>query len=200
MERKMRKGALLLRTRAVPGIASLQVASQFVMPAPPKVKIHSVAGHDEIKDAPTDSPEWEEYARQLQEIERKIEQARNDFMYDYSVEAWSWDDGKTWLMDAPVDWVFPDVFVRHGIKPSDNRRVDYIRYELVTSNEDMAILFADALDNAKPITDAEVSAASAGFRTDMERRRVAASKDNWYQRFKRALLGNGHSPDVGERP
>lgn len=196
----MKKGALLMRTRSIPGIASLQVASQFALPAPPKVKVHSIAGHDEIKDAPTDSPEWEEYARQAREVERKIEQARSDFMYDYAVEAWSWDDGKTWLTDAPDNWVFPDVFIRHGIKPSDNQRVDYIRYELVTSNEDMAVLFSDALDNAKPITDAEVSAASAGFRPDVERRRTSPGKANWYQRFKRTLLGNGRGSDVGKRP
>lgn len=196
----MKKGTLLIRTRAIPGIASLQVASRFALPAPPKVKVHSIAGHDEIKDAPTDSPEWEEYARQAREVERKIEQARSDFMYDYAVEAWSWDGGKTWLTNAPDGWVFPDVFWRHGIKPSENKRVDYIRYELVTSNEDMSVLFSDALDNAKPITDAEVSAASAGFRSDVERGRTAPGKVSWYQRFKRALLGNGRGADVGKRP
>ena len=190
MERKMRGGALTVRTRQIPGYASLQIASQYKQPDPPKVKVHSVAGHDELKDAPLDSPEWSEYARQAQEIERKVEQARSDFLYDYAVEAWSWDDGKNWLTDAPEGWTFPPVFLRHGIQPSDNRRVDYIRYELITDNADVAILFQDALGNTAQITDAEVDAASAGFRPDDARRASAGSKAKWYQRLNRTLFGN----------
>jgi len=190
MERKMRWGALTVRTRQIPGYASLQIASQYKQPDPPKVKVHSIAGHDELKDAPLDSPEWAEYARQAQEIERKVEQARSDFLYDYAVEAWSWDDGKNWLTDAPEGWTFPPVFLRHGIQPSDNRRVDYIRYELITDNADVAILFQDALGNTAQITDAEVNAASAGFRPDDARRNSAGRTAKWYTRFQRALQRN----------
>ena len=98
---------------------------------------------------------------------------------------WSWDGGYTWLDDVPDDWQFPAVLLRHGIMPSDNRRVDYIRSELITANDDIKILFADALGNTAPITDAEVSAASAGFRTDKERGASAGKQRKWYQRFKR---------------
>ena len=197
MERKMRGGALTVRTRQVPGYASLQVSAQYKQPDPPKIKVHSVAGHDELKDAPTDSPEWAEYARQAQETEHQIEQARSDFLYDYAVEAWSWDDGVNWLNDTPPMWKFPEVLTRHGIKPSDNRRVDYIRYELITPNEDVAILFQDALGNTAPITDTEVNAASAGFRADDERRAAARGKAKWYQRFQRVVQRDDYGERVG---
>ena len=169
MERKMRGGVLLVKTRQVPGIASLQVSAQFEKPAPPKIKIHSVAGHDEIKDAPTDSPEWEEFARQAREVEHKIDQARSDFLYDYAVEEWSWDGGKTWLTDSPDDWVFPAVFARHGIKPSDNRRVDYIRYELITDNADLNLIYGAKLSTT---SEAAIAAAEEQFPGDGSRRKA----------------------------
>ena len=200
MERKMRGGALTVITRQIPSYASLQIAAEYQKPDPPKIRVRSVAGHDELKDAPLDSPEWAEYARQAQEVERKVEQARSDFLYDYAIEAWSWDDDGNWLTDAPDGWTFPAVFTRHGIQPSANRRVDYIRYELITSNEDVAILFQDALGNTAPITDAEVDAASAGFRPDDARRASAGSKAKWYQRLKWALQRDGSSTRVATSP
>ena len=198
MERKMRNGELLVRTRQVPGYASLQISAQFKQPDPPKVKIHSVAGHDEVKDAPIDSPEWAEYARQAQEVEKKAELARADFLYDYAVEAWSWDDGINWITDAHDKWTFPDVLLRHGIQPSLNRRVDYIRYELITSNEDMSVLFADALGNTAPITDAEVDAASAGFRVDKGRDATSQTPAKRNPRLKWTLFRNDNSKKVGK--
>jgi hypothetical protein len=168
-DRKMRGGALLVKTRTVPGYAYLQVSAQFKQPDAPKVKIQSVAGHYELKDAPTDSPEWAEYARQVQEVEQQIKDARSDFIYDYAIEAWSWDDGENWCTDEPHNWLFPSVLLRHGIQPSNNSRVDYIRYDLITDNEDVAIMFQDALGSAAAITDAEVSAASAGFWSNIQR-------------------------------
>ena len=200
MEHKMRGGALTVRTRQIPSYASLQIAAEYQKPDPPKIRVRSVAGHDELKDAPLDSPEWAEYARLAQEVERKVEQARSDFLYDYAIESWSWDDGKNWLTDAPDGWTFPAVFARHGIKPSDNRRVDYIRYELITDNADVAILFQDALGNTAAITDAEVNAASAGFRPDDARRASAGRKAKWYQRFQRAIQRNDRGTRVATTP
>jgi hypothetical protein len=191
MERKMKLGALLVHTRQIPSYASLQVSAQFKRPDAPKIKVHSVAGHDELKDAPTDSPEWAEYSKQVREIDKQIERAQSDFLYDYAVESWSCDGGKTWVSDAPPDWKFPDVFIRHGIQPSDNRRVDYIRYELITSNEDVGALFDDALGNTAPITDQEVSAALGGFRGDVSRRAASRGGPKWGERLQWALHRNG---------
>ena len=186
----MKLGALLVRTRQVPAYAAVQIEAQFPKPAMPKVKVHSVAGHDELKDAPTDSPEWEEYSRQTQARDKQIQQAQSDFMYDYAVEAWSWDDGATWLTEPPDDWTFPEVFKRHGLLPSTNRRVDYIRLELITSNVDVELLFRDALESTEPISNAEVSAASAGFRGETKRGFIAAIKAVWHNRWQRAIQRN----------
>jgi hypothetical protein len=196
-ERKMRNGALTVLTRPVPGYASLQLKLQYPYPKPPKVKVHSVAGHDEEKDAPTDSPEWLEYSRQINEIDEKLKKVGLDFTVDYAVEAWSWNGGAEWDTDAPAGWVFPAVFLRHGIQPSDNRRVDYIRYDLITDNADVAVLFQDALGSTSPITDAEVNAASAGFRADDERRTDSRGKVKWYQRLKWALYGYDYGARMG---
>lgn len=192
MEKKLRDGTLLVRLRSVPGYASLQVSARFEFPSAPKVKVHSVAGHDELKDAPTDSPEWAEYAAKSAEVRKSVERAQNDFLYDYAVEAWSFDNGSTWHDDVSADWQFPAVLLRHGIAPGDNRRVDYIRYELITSNVDVAALFEAALGDAAPITDREVSAALGGFRTDKERRADTENRRKWYQRFQWAVQRNEH--------
>ena len=193
VERKMKGGTLLVRTRQITPVAQLQIAAQFERPRAPKIKVHSAAGHDELKDAPTDSPEWEEYKQKVRDIDKQIERAQSDFLYDYAVESWSWDGGTTFFSDVPDDWKFPAVFERHGIHPSDNRRIDYIRYELITSNEDISVLFADALGNTAPITDQEVDAALGGFRTEVPGRRVARIGSKWGQRLQRALHGNDSS-------
>jgi hypothetical protein len=190
-ERKMRQGALIVRTRQIPGYAYVQIETNFERPKLKQIGYKSAAGHTEYKDAPTDSPEWATYAAEVREAEQKISRARTDFLYDYSVESWSWDDGQTWLTEAPDGWVLPNVFKRHNLHPSENVRVDYIRYELITSNVDIEILFRDALENTEPITNAEVGAAAAGFRPEIQRGQIArASKPKWYHRFQRSLQRN----------
>lgn len=167
MQRKLKIGAVV-RTQLVPVYAILQVGNEIKMPAPPKVGIKSAAGHTEYKDAPQDSPEWAAYSEQVSQLSAQIQERKSDFTFDYAVEAWSWDDGNTWQTEPPDSWQFPEIFKRHGLKPSENKRVDYIRYKLLILNEDMAIVQGDALGQAMPITNQEVGAALGGFRGDAQ--------------------------------
>lgn len=138
------------------------------MPSTPKVGYKSAAGHTEYKDAPDDSPEFLEYMAVVSKISTEIEQAKNDFIYDYAVEAWNWDGGE-WQTEPPDNWEFPQVLARHGLAPSGNKRIDYIRYALLIHNDDTNTVLNDALGIARPITEAEVQAALGGFRGDEKR-------------------------------
>jgi len=80
---------------------------------------------------------------------------------------WHWRTGET---DAPADWQFPDMFKAYGLEPSASRRADYVRYELLKTNEDVSAVLDDALGNPAPITDGEVDAALSGFPVDDTRR------------------------------
>ena len=162
-ERHLKIGAIV-KTRLVPVYATLQIGREIKIPPPPKVGYKSAAGHTEYKDAPLDSQEWLAYSEKTSELYSQIESAKSNFLYDYAIEAWSWDDGVTWQEEPPDSWQFPELFTRHGLKSSGNKRVDYIRYKMLVLNEDLAIILDDALGRTAPITNSEVDAALGGFR------------------------------------
>lgn len=166
-ERKLKSG-VIVRTRVVPTHAVVQVGAQFKRPIAPKVAVKSVAGHSELVTAPDDSPEWMEFVKAEDEYKAKVDKAKNDFIYDYAVEAWRNGTGE-WQTDVPTDWVFPEIFRAHGLQPSESKRADYVRYELLKLNDDVATVLDDALGNATPITDGEVDAALGGFPGDKKR-------------------------------
>ena len=171
-ERHLKIGAIV-KTRLVPPYATNQIGINVKTPPMPKVGYKSAAGHTEYKDAPQDSPEWAAYATQVSEIRNTVDALKQEFTYDYAIEAWSWDDGATW-QDAPPDsWQFPEIFKRYGLKVSDNRRVDYIHYKLLVINEDISTVVNDAIGKTLPISNAEVDAALGGFPSNVEGREPA---------------------------
>jgi len=169
MPERTLKSGITVKTRIVPTHAIVQVGSQFGRPVAPKVAVKSVAGHSELVTAPDDSPEWQAFVTASAEYDAKVERAKNDFIYDYAIEAWRNGTGE-WQTEPPDDWAFPKIFEQHGLKPSDSRRADYVRYELLALNEDVGIVLDDALGNTAPIKDGEVDAALGGFPVDQKRR------------------------------
>ena len=165
-ERTLQSG-ITVRTRVVPTHAIAQIGAQFPKPIAPKVPIKSIAGHTEMVTAPDDSPEWQAYVQAAAEYDVKVDKAKADFIYDYAVEAWQNGTGE-WQTEEPPDWEFPDVLLRHGLKPGE-RRADYVRYHLLITNEDVTAVLDDALGKSAPITNAEVDAALGGFRRDTKR-------------------------------
>jgi hypothetical protein len=169
MPERTLKSGIIVKTRIVPTHAIVQVGAQFKRPIAPKVAVKSVAGHSELVTAPDDSPEWQAFVSASVEYDAKVERAKNDFIYDYAIEAWRNGTGD-WQTEPPSEWTFPPIFMQHGLKPSDSRRADYVRYELLALNEDVGLVLDDALGNATPVTDQEVDAALGGFPTDPKRR------------------------------
>lgn len=165
MPERTLKSGVTVRTRIVPTYALVQVGAQFKEPQAPKVAVKSVAGHTEMVTAPDDSPEWDAFAQALADYKTNTRKAKDDFIYDYAIEAWRNGSGD-WQTDPPDSWQFPAIFQAHGIQPSAIRRADYIRYELLKTNDDVSAVIEDALGNTAPITDAEVDAALGGFRGD----------------------------------
>lgn len=176
-ERKLKIGAVV-KTRLIPAYALVQVGAQLKSkyPAPPKIGYKSAAGHTEYKDAPDDSPEFQAYREKIAELDAQLEALRLDFANDYSIEAWSWDDGKSWQTEPPDSWQFPETLKRYGFKEGANRRADYIRYELLVVNSDMDTVQRDALGLSAPITNMEVDAALGGFRGSVQGRHSARGR------------------------
>ena len=174
-ERKLKIGAIV-KTRLVPSYAMFQVGSDIPTPAPPKVGYKSAAGHTEYKDAPQDSPEFQKWADEIRGVDKRITALKDSFTYGYAIEAWSWDEGATWLTEPPDDWQFPKQLEDFGIHPGPSRRSDYIRYEILKINDDIGAVLDDALGRTAPITNPEVDAALSGFRGDVPRRLAARGR------------------------
>ena len=169
MPERTLKSGIIVQTRAVPTHAYVQVGGNIKKPVPPKIPIKSIAGHTELVTAPDDSPEWMDFVQTSNEYEARVEKARNDFIYDFAVEAWKNGAGD-WQTQPPDDWAFPAIFESHGLKASQSRRADYIRYHLLVANDDVGVVLSDALGDAAPITDSEVSAALDGFQSGTKRK------------------------------
>lgn len=169
MPERTLKSGIIVKTRAVPTHAIVQVGSNIKQPVAPKIPIKSIAGHTELVTAPDDSPEWMDFIQTSNEYNARIEKAKNDFIYDFAVEAWKNGAGD-WQTQPPADWAFPAIFESHGLKASQSRRADYIRYHLLVANDDVGIVLEDALGQAAPITDGEVSAALDGFQSVAKRK------------------------------
>lgn len=169
MPERILKSGFTVRTRLVPPHAVAQVGAQFPEPAIPKIPIKSVAGHTEMVTAPDDSPEWQAYVMASNERKQKAQDAEADFTYDYGIEAWKNGTGE-WQTEPPADWAYPSILEEYGIRPSTRKRANYIRYQILLTNEDISTVLEDALGKTAPITNAEVEAASGGFQPDAKRR------------------------------
>lgn len=169
MPERTLKSGITVKTRIVPTHAIVQVGAQFKRPIAPKVAIKSVAGHSELVTAPDDSPEWLAFVQAEDEYKAKVDKAKNDFIYDYAVEAWRNGTGE-WQTEPPIDWAFPEMFRAYGLEPGASRRADYVRYELLRLNDDVSTVLDDALGNVAPINEQEVDAALGGFQADEKRR------------------------------
>lgn len=158
-----------VKVRTVPPYTFAQISAQFKEPIPPKMPIKSVAGHTEMVVAPDDSPEWLTFVQAQDEYKKKVAEARDNFVYDYGIESWRNGAGE-WQTDPPDDWEFPKIFEKYGIKSGGDRRLDYIHYHLIATNDDVGKILDAALGNVAPITDAEVDAALGGFPADAKSR------------------------------
>jgi hypothetical protein len=157
-----------VKVRPVPPHASVAVMEQYEYPDAPTEKVQSAAGHTEELPAPKDSSEMKVYQAECNRIYKESKKAAKDFLLDYAVIAWR-DSGESdpingeWQYEPSQVWELDPVLIRHGVKPSDNRRVDFIRYELITDNADLDLIYGMRL-SVTP--EAAIKAAEAQFPGD----------------------------------
>lgn len=150
-----------VKVRLVPPHASVAVMEQYEYPDAPTEKAQSAAGHQEEFPAPKDSPEMKAYQVECNRIYKESKKAAKEFLLDYAVIEWR--DEISWRTEPHQNWELDPVLVRHGVKPSDNRRVDFIRYELIADNADLDLIYGMRL-SVTP--EAAIKAAEAQFPGD----------------------------------
>jgi len=150
-----------VKVRPVPPHASVAVMEQYEYPDAPTERVESAAGHTEELPVPKDSPEMKVYQAECKRIYTESKKTAKKFLLDYAVVEWKDEIG--WRTEPHQDWTLDPVLVRHGVKPSDNRRVDFIRYELIADNADLDLIYGMRL-SVTP--EAAIKAAEAQFPGD----------------------------------
>lgn len=152
----------LVRARSVPPYATMQVRQVEKPPAFPREKIKSAAGGVEEQDALENSDAAKEWTAQMQDFQQRQRERTENFLLDFGIVEWKRPD-QEWTTDPPDEWSIPSVLVRHGIIPSDNRRVDFIKYELIATGPDQDKLDSVLTGEYEPITQEEVDQALVPF-------------------------------------
>lgn len=166
-----------LRCRPVPPHAALAIHAEYDLPQPPTTpmkQVESKAGHSEPLPIGPGDDGWDEFTAARDEwhteyarIKDEIAKREGDFVLDYAVVEWKRPDGE-WLSEPPASWEFPRVLLRHGIKAGENERLDYIKYELLQSHDDILAVQNVALSSARPLSREEVDAGRGKFRAEDE--------------------------------
>jgi hypothetical protein len=156
-----------VKIRPVPPYVLSDVHSLLPEPPFPKVTLTSPAG-TEILPALPETPEYEEYRTRRRAHDKWVNQAVNDFALQFGVVEWSWDKGETWESDPPKDWKGVDIAKMYGLtrttpNPFDDRRLQYIKQELVVRDMDSVLVNDATLGAVSAITEQEVKAAMAPF-------------------------------------
>jgi hypothetical protein len=193
---------VILRYRLVPPYARAQAFMNLQDPPPPKIQIESAAGHVEEVMADEDSPEFENWLREVEEVRRERMEAMQSITLDYGIVAWLLPPPpgilgvivkvlrtlgiQNWRSNPPKGWKIPESLSRYGVDEYINRRLTYIQIELITTNDDLNRVMREVgLGRKREITSEEVAAAEASFRKDMGRG---------------AASGSSISADQGEEP
>lgn len=154
---------VVVRVRPIPSHDFFAIGADIKVPPQPTVPVKSAAGHTENIKASEDSPEFQAWAEQLNDIRRKQGQAKDNFMFDYAVVAWKLPGGQ-WQTDEPEGWT--DRAMQRAGRLTDNRRADYIRSQVVPLGRDYKKVFDYAFGESEPVTEQEVEAQLDGFRPE----------------------------------
>lgn len=178
------KDGTVLQCRPVPPHAAIAIHSEYNLPQPPALPMKqqpSKAGHSEPLPIGPGDEGWDEFREardewqvEYQRIKDEISKRESEFVLDFSIVAWKRLGDDEWQTDPPEDWEFPAVLLRHEITPSSNLRLDYIKYELLQSADDIYAMQEVAVGNTHPLTREEVDASRGKFRAEDETRRGGA--------------------------
>ena len=148
-------------------------------PDPPMVEMKSpLTGGSEQVPAGEGDPEYAEWVKEMdawtlqsQEARAKMNLGWQALMFDYGIIEWCVDydedepENAIWYSEAPDGWEFSPALLRGGLVPSDNPRLDYILLEIIPRPTDYLAALAAIREDAALITEEEVEAQRAGFRT-----------------------------------
>lgn len=151
----------VVRVRSVPPYATMQVRSVEKPPPFPREKIKSAAGGTEEHDVLEGSPLVEQWQADMQAYQMRQRDRTIDFGLDYGVLEWRLEDDDEFVSEPPDDWTFPKILREYGVEPSERRRLDYIKFELIPSMDDQEHIDRVLTGDYTPITAEEVEDAIA---------------------------------------
>ena len=132
------------------------------LPDMPFVDVPGVAG-TEVVPARPGQPEYEEWARERDRIEEARRRIHKDFIWGHGIVSWKFPGESEFVDSPPDDWVLPEMLTYLGITPREGpigRRLDYIKTELVTTQDDVESIMEITIGFTAEITDEEVSPSS----------------------------------------
>jgi len=132
-------------------------------PVYPRLKLESPAGGSEEAPALPESPEYIEYRRKQREWNQLRADKLGDFTLDYCVVAWRFNDDEEWQTEPPEGWEIDPILKSWGLANlGENRRVAFIKQELVLTDGDLEMLDRVA-DEKSLLTKEEVLQAMVPF-------------------------------------
>lgn len=165
-------GSAVVRVRSVPPMLAPEILDErpeLADPPLPMVKVEGGQGiPDKMMPARPGEPEYEEYVQERQRREKLRETLQSDLFWDYGVVSWA-ALGEEWISDPPKEWKFPTFLSDYGKKPRKGkrgRRIDYIKYSLITHAQDMEAVQMVMYGMSRPLTREEVDAAADMFPGD----------------------------------
>jgi hypothetical protein len=157
----------IVRCRSVPPYATVKVRRAESPPPFPREQIKSAAGGVEEVDALDGSPLVQEWQAEMQAYNRRLQDRTVDFTLDFGVVAWKLSGTDAFVSEPPEGWELPETLLAYGVEPSERKRLDYIRYELIANDTDSERINNVLIGDYTVISQEEVeSVIDASFPTD----------------------------------
>jgi len=131
----------------------------------------------ETAPALPETPEWDEWMLALQKWQEACDRVREskadeemEFSLDYAIVDWrKKETDDPWCEEPDADWEPRAALLKYNVDVSDDRRLLFIRYELLAQPENYdrvaQAAFPQGEADMSPVTEEEVSAALGSFRT-----------------------------------
>jgi len=163
-------GSFVVRVRPVPPMLVAEVLDDNPELAEPPIPLVEVKGAT-TKSLPArpGEPEYDEYLAERKRREKLRDAAQSDLTWDYGIVGWKLVGEDEFETDPPGGWKLPAILKEYGKKPRPGkrgRRVDYIKYALVTRAKDMEVVQMAMYGMSSPLSRGEVDAASGLFPGD----------------------------------
>ena len=165
---------VVVRCQAVPPMAVTEVVADHPDLSDPPIPYEQIEGIAGLTEAPAreGTDLYHEYYRERKRIEGLRAKLQDDFVWDYGVLDWKypesknvvdgiieWKYSKSEFVDTPPKtWQFPQRIKDYGKLPRSGergRRVDYIKYELLGTPDDVTSA-QEIIYSIAPITGREV--------------------------------------------